>query len=100
MSGNRFKLGLFIRSEWLAKVPRACDGRNDPEGTFGVTHNPLLRRPLYKQGHSCDHVFSSDEKGVLLKPASKLTKMIGSYLLYFGEVEKEHLLQRRMKKSR
>jgi len=59
MSGNRFKLGLFSRVEWLAMVPRVLNGRENPEVAFGITHNPLLGRPLYKQGHSCDHPFSS-----------------------------------------
>jgi hypothetical protein len=68
MSGNRFKLGLFGRVERLPMVPGVFHRRNDPEVTFGITHNPMPGRPLYKQGRFTVIMFRSSARFAIRKP--------------------------------
>jgi hypothetical protein len=51
VSRHWLKIRLVSRVERLAMVPRVFNGRKTPEAAFGIPHNPLLARPVHKQGH-------------------------------------------------
>ena len=63
MSGDRLQLRLWRRGERLALPPRVVDGRQEPAVALRIPHDPLLVRPLDKEGHP---TLWSTRHGILL----------------------------------